>query len=447
MSDKIYRFGEFVLDTRTRELSFQNKTLHLGSKAYEILLMLVEKRGEVVGKDEILERVWENSFVEEANLPVHIRALRGILGEKKGESRFIKTISGQGYCFVFPVEENFSKTEIAESEKQIDAEAMKLYLRGISIVESRIVSKNIKETLLRALDFFKRAIDIQTDFAPAYVGVGTIYVSLHNHRLVEPRVSENEAKKALRLAGNTGENISEIYILEGSIFHIIETDYKKAIESFTKATELNPENADGYHWLGLTYNALGDFDKAIEFAEKATNLDPTNSRRSSQLSRYYFRKRDFNKSIKHAEELLAFNPNDAPMYLLLAYNYAELNLFELALQNIDKAIEIRAIAEFFIMKAYIYAKASEREKALKLVDEILGKYEYFEIDKTFLALVHDCLGDAEKAFELLFDELKAKSPELLLIQSDFRYKNILEDERYKKISDELNSRRNKSRDI
>lgn len=108
---KAYKFSDFILDKQTIAVYHNNIQIQISSRAFEILYFLIERRGEVVEKDEILERVWKDSFVEEANLPVHISAIRRVLQEKKGESRYIRTISGRGYSFIANVEE-ISSTQI-----------------------------------------------------------------------------------------------------------------------------------------------------------------------------------------------------------------------------------------------------------------------------------------------------------------------------------------------
>src|SRR5262249_42284398 len=76
------------------------KPVALKPKALDLLLTLIEHRGEILNKDELLEKVWAGQFVEEGNLTVHISALRKALGEKKKDHHFIVTVPGHGYGFV-----------------------------------------------------------------------------------------------------------------------------------------------------------------------------------------------------------------------------------------------------------------------------------------------------------------------------------------------------------
>ena len=75
------------------------------SKVFDTLLLLVENRGDLLTKDELLKRLWPDRIVEEAGLTQNIAVLRKILGESPGENQYIVTVPGRGYRFVSPVRE------------------------------------------------------------------------------------------------------------------------------------------------------------------------------------------------------------------------------------------------------------------------------------------------------------------------------------------------------
>jgi DNA-binding winged helix-turn-helix (wHTH) protein len=95
-------FGPFRLLPAKFLLLEGDKPVPLGSRALEILIVLLERPGELVGKQELMTRVWPNTFVEPANLTVHISALRRALRDGRDGNRFIINIPGRGYCFVAP---------------------------------------------------------------------------------------------------------------------------------------------------------------------------------------------------------------------------------------------------------------------------------------------------------------------------------------------------------
>jgi DNA-binding winged helix-turn-helix (wHTH) protein len=97
-------FGRFRLIPTQFLLLEGEKPVPLGSRALEILIVLVERPGQVVTKQELMARVWPDVFVEPCNLTVHISALRRALRDGRAGNRFIINIPGRGYSFVRPVQ-------------------------------------------------------------------------------------------------------------------------------------------------------------------------------------------------------------------------------------------------------------------------------------------------------------------------------------------------------
>ena len=96
-------FGPFRLFPAQFLLLEGDKPVPLGSRALEILIVLLERHRELVSKQELMARVWPNLFDEPANLTVHVSALRRRLRDGRDGNRFIINIPGRGYCFVAPV--------------------------------------------------------------------------------------------------------------------------------------------------------------------------------------------------------------------------------------------------------------------------------------------------------------------------------------------------------
>jgi predicted ATPase/DNA-binding winged helix-turn-helix (wHTH) protein len=99
----VLMFGPFRLDPLQRVLQEGERPIRLGGRALEILLVLVERAGELVGKDEIMARVWPNVAAEEATLRVHLSTLRKALGHGRNGARYIENVTGRGYRFVAAV--------------------------------------------------------------------------------------------------------------------------------------------------------------------------------------------------------------------------------------------------------------------------------------------------------------------------------------------------------
>src|SRR6266700_7213292 len=102
----LYEFSKFRCDPREHLLLCDGKPVSLSPKSFEILLALIRSNGQLVTKDELMQQVWPDSFVEEANLTVNISALRKVLGETPGGQQYIDTVPKRGYRFVAPVTEH-----------------------------------------------------------------------------------------------------------------------------------------------------------------------------------------------------------------------------------------------------------------------------------------------------------------------------------------------------
>ena len=102
-SGDIYEFGRFSVDPAERLLFDGQATIPLAPKAFDTLLLLIENGGHVLSKEEIMESVWADSFVEENNLAQNISILRKALGEGVEGAKFIETVSKRGYRFIAPV--------------------------------------------------------------------------------------------------------------------------------------------------------------------------------------------------------------------------------------------------------------------------------------------------------------------------------------------------------
>src|SRR5690349_22679269 len=90
-------FGPFRLDAVDRTLHRGDTPVALGARAFDVLCALAARPGELVTKDELMERVWPGLFVEENNIQVQIWALRKALGRTESGDDYIVTVSGRGY--------------------------------------------------------------------------------------------------------------------------------------------------------------------------------------------------------------------------------------------------------------------------------------------------------------------------------------------------------------
>ncbi|HEU0179219.1 MAG TPA: winged helix-turn-helix domain-containing protein [Blastocatellia bacterium] len=151
MSQRIkhfYEFGPFRLDATERLLLRDGQHIPLTPKAFETLLTLVENSGRVIEKDELIKKIWPDTFVEEVNLARNVYSLRKVLGGKKA-AQYIETIPKRGYRFVASVRE--VRDECAES---------------VTAPQRQSHSINQEERLESQEERFKRDVDLEPSGMP-----------------------------------------------------------------------------------------------------------------------------------------------------------------------------------------------------------------------------------------------------------------------------------------
>src|SRR5262249_8874855 len=100
-----FRFGEFTVDTEQRVLFRGGTPVALTPKVFDTLLVLIEHSGRIIEKNDLMNRLWPDSFVEEANLAYNIQQLRKCLGDNARRPAYIETVARRGYRFIARVED------------------------------------------------------------------------------------------------------------------------------------------------------------------------------------------------------------------------------------------------------------------------------------------------------------------------------------------------------
>ena len=131
----LYEFCRFRLDPENHLLESEGNRISLSPKGFEILSVLVRNGNRLTTKEELMRKVWPDSFVEEANLTVHISALRKQLGESSDGGPYIETVPKKGYRFAVPV------TELHANEFQMPAVAVET-----GAVQNPFTSREVSST-------------------------------------------------------------------------------------------------------------------------------------------------------------------------------------------------------------------------------------------------------------------------------------------------------------
>ena len=110
-TNNFYDFGNFRIDAKERVLTVNQEIIPLAPKVFDTLFSIVKRQGSIISKEELMDEVWADSFVEEGNLTQNIYTLRQTFGK---ENEFIETVPRRGYRFTEPVKV-VSQDEVRES--------------------------------------------------------------------------------------------------------------------------------------------------------------------------------------------------------------------------------------------------------------------------------------------------------------------------------------------
>lgn len=125
-------FGDFRLSPAARSLTRSGSPIHLGGRALDVLIALLDRAGQLVSKDELIAAVWPNRVLEEGNLRFHVAALRKALGDGLAGARIIVNVPGRGYVFVARVERASDDDDNAGKRPERPADR---YLAPIPLVQ------------------------------------------------------------------------------------------------------------------------------------------------------------------------------------------------------------------------------------------------------------------------------------------------------------------------
>jgi DNA-binding winged helix-turn-helix (wHTH) protein/TolB-like protein/Tfp pilus assembly protein PilF len=165
-----YEFGRFRLKTAERVLLREGEHVPLTPKVFDILITLVEKRGQVVEKDDLMKRVWPNTFVEEGNLTQNISLLRKALGESSTGVQFIETVPRRGYRFVAPINESWHDSLSGESAQSVSGNG-----HHQTVVET-LEPQNDHAVGLNSIPPAPAKVSVLKRRTPAFVLMGTVAV-------------------------------------------------------------------------------------------------------------------------------------------------------------------------------------------------------------------------------------------------------------------------------
>lgn len=296
------RFGPFVLDQRTWTLARDGMLIDLSPRLVEILAFLASRAGDIVTKNELLDRFWPDVNVTENTLTRAIADIRKAMGESASTPAFLQTASRRGYRFIGVIAAERAAPDAAPDARGPHDEPVEdvfaLWVKGRLALESLDVSR--VEGAARA---FQRAIVELPRYAPAHAGLANAYLL------------DIEARRA----GGPPD--------PGRL--------ARAIACARTATTLDPALGEGWAVLGHLLALAGRGDEAQAAARRATAVEPDNWRHHYRLALAAWGE----ERLRAVDRALALMPGFAPAHLLAAMVFVARGALDRAERHIELAVE------------------------------------------------------------------------------------------------------------
>lgn len=310
-----------------------------------------------------------------------------------------------------------------------NTEAYNLYLRG-----RYFWNRYSKEWVLKAIEVFKQAIAIDSNYALAYCGLADAYFRLSNVH-VAPREVLPKAKEAALRALDIDESLAEAHSSLGLVKVYYDRDWNGAEREFRKAIRLNPVLVSAHQRFGSYLTFMGRFEESICHYETALELDPFSLQINMNLATTYYLRGEYDRSISHLIKTSELEPNYMPTHFVMGSAFVQQGRLEEAIaefQLIYKMDEEAYLAMGFM--GYAHALAGQKAEAETLLNVLQEISQRKYVSPYSMLLIHLALGPEDRVFELLeqiYQEgndwlvwLKV-SPELKALRGDARFKDLM----------------------
>ncbi len=370
-----YLFGPFQLDAERLLLLDRGEPIALGPKVVETLLALVECPGELFAKSALLERIWPEGYVDEANLAQNIYVLRKTL-RARWNVETIETIPRRGYRFIAPVQRSeeapiraivrhsahtpivyrWSAMAASVALALIGALSLTIALsHGVSARSTRSAegtrlyeigryywNLRTRDGIAKSMQYFVRVIDTDPRDARGYAALASANAMMadYGYGVAPPQVYAGRARayarKALTVDPNCGEAYAVIGVLkeEKNIGKAPQLD--PALADLRRAVALDPTSGPAHEWYGVALLQKGDVTASYRELSTAAQLDPLSVATTAWLGSAAYLAGRYDDALAYARETLDLSPERSDAYQILGLAYEALGDQTEAIRTFDE---------------------------------------------------------------------------------------------------------------
>ncbi|MGH9872470.1 MAG: tetratricopeptide repeat protein [Pyrinomonadaceae bacterium] len=308
-------------------------------------------------------------------------------------------------------------------------EAYQLYLKG-----KYHYSKYEADSYLKAIEYYKQAIEIDPNYALPYYGIAAAY-DWANGWYLPPKEAEPKAKAAAVKALELDETLAETHFLLGKIIFWYEWDWTAAEREWKRANELDPTYPVNYP---VYLASIGRFDEAIEAQESVLRRLPLDLNMNMDAAGILLFAGQTDRSIEQTRKALELDPKFWWAYQNLGLAYERKKQYSEAIAALEKALTLDNNTSILGYLGYVYAASGKKAEAQKVLVELqeISKQRY--VSPYSFAVVYAGLNDQDQAFEWLDRAYEARSFSLALLKVDTVFDNLHADPRFKELLKRMN---------
>ena len=323
--------------------------------------------------------------------------------------------------------ENLRLKLSVEEQKQL--ESFSLYLKG-----RNAWNKRTEDGLLQGIEYFRKAIEVDQSYAPAYAGLADCYNMLVVYGLSQPKDAFPKAKEAATKALSIDGTLAEARTSLAFIKHRWDGGRDEAEREFQLAIKYKPGYAPAHQWYSSYLVAMGRFDEAIDQARRAQELEPLSFIGNSHLGWILYLAGRNDEAIAHCKRLLDVDPNFFPARRYMGLAYEQKGMYADAIDQFEQGVKLSGSPLMLSLLGHAYAASGKKADAQRILADLDQQKQRYVSPYT-IATIYAGLGDKDQAFRLLekaFEErdiwlmnLKV-DPVLIGLRSDYRFRDLLQ---------------------
>jgi eukaryotic-like serine/threonine-protein kinase len=314
--------------------------------------------------------------------------------------------------------------------RPIDPAAYEAYLKGVYFLEN-FYGRHSTNDLNEGLKYFQQAVELDSNYALAYVGMADCYRRLGVGGALPPRESNSKAKEAVQKALSIDNGLAEAHATLAHLRFLYDWDWAGAEDEYARALALNARSANTHLVYAIYLSAMGKHDSAIEEMKIAHSLDPVSPTTNVMLGFVYYLARRFDEAIEQFQKTLSLYPDSERAHALIGSCYEHKGMYSEAIQEYLKSAEIRGTSKKELMtQRRAFVNSSFRgylEEELKS-DIAKSRKQYFPSSE--FATLYARLGEEDRAFENLQKAYNERAHTIALIKVLPDLDNLRSDPRF-----------------